>query len=240
MRAVNLIPVDERRNRSTGGRSGGIVYVLVGALAMLVVLAGSYGLLTKSVRDRTAELADVTARATAAEKATGDLDAFTKFAALRRQRTQAVKTLADGRVNWELTLSEIARTMPSNAWLTTLKGTKAAASTGSAPAAGTPAPTGAAAPGPSIELGGCTTSQRAVSSLISDLRRITGVTDVRLTSSAKGDSGSGSGSAGSAAAASSSAGSDPCSGGRRTVFAMTLSFQATASRAAATTPGSTG
>jgi Tfp pilus assembly protein PilN len=238
MRAVNLIPVDERRNRSAGGRSGGIVYVLVGALAMLVVLAGSYGLLTKSIRDRTTALADVTARAAAAEKRTGDLDEFTKFAALRRQRTEAVKTLADGRVDWELMLSEIARTMPANAWLTTLKATKAAASTATAPAAARPAPaTAAAAPGPSIELGGCTTSQRAVSALMADLRRITGVTDVRLASSAKGDSGSGSGSSGSGASGSSS---DPCSGGRRTVFAMSLSFQATATRAAAATPGSTG
>jgi Tfp pilus assembly protein PilN len=239
MRAVNLIPADERRSRSAGGRSGGLAYVLVGTLAMLVVLAGMYGLITKSVNDRAAKLADVTARAQAAEATAGDLAEFTKFAALRKERTQTVKTLAAGRVDWEQMLREIARTMPSNAWLTSLKGAKAAATSGSTPPAGgaaTPAPTTAAAtPAPSIELGGCTTSQRAVSGVMAGLRRIAGVTDVRLASSAKGTSDSG-----SAASSASRSGSDPCSGGRRTVFSMTLTFKAPGTGAATTIPGSTG
>ena len=39
MRAVNLIPADERRGAGgIAGRSGGVVYVLVGGLAVLVAL----------------------------------------------------------------------------------------------------------------------------------------------------------------------------------------------------------
>jgi Tfp pilus assembly protein PilN len=239
MRAVNLIPADERRNGSAGGRSGGVAYVLIGALAMLVVLAGAYGLIAKSVHDRAAKLADVTARAQAAEATAGDLAEFTKFAALRKERTQTIKTLAAGRVDWEQMLREIARTMPSNAWLTSLKGANAPASTGSTPpaaGAATPAPaTPAATPAPSIELGGCTTSQRAVSGLMADLRRIAGVTDVRLASSVKAAS-----EAGSAASSASRTGSDPCSGASRTVFSMTLSFEAPATGAAPTTPTTPG
>jgi Tfp pilus assembly protein PilN len=227
MKAVNLIPLDERRGAAAAARSGGAVYALLAALATLAVLAATYGLVTRAAHDRARQLADVTARADAADAAAGRLSAYVDFAALRQQRTAAVKTLAGGRTDWAHILREIARTMPSDAWLTSLHGTTGA-STGPAPAgaAASPAPAAAAATAaaaPSIELGGCTTSQTAASRLMVDLRSIDGIADVKLNSSAKGAT-----SQASPASGGSGSGSGPCSGPGRATFAMTLAFKAPA------------
>jgi Tfp pilus assembly protein PilN len=242
MRAINLIPLEERRGSTAGGRSGGLVYVLLGTLTLLAALAAMYGVAAKATHDKQAKLADVTARAAAAERTAQALAGYTDFAAARRQRSQAVKTLADRRVDWAHALREVARTMPSRTWLTTLHATSGAATAGSAtgtpaPSLGGSAPAAAATGAPSIDLAGCTTAQSAVSQLMADLRRVDGVAGVRLTSSTKGST---SASAGSSASASASAG--PCSVPGRVTFALTLSFRAKAAAAAApatSTAGST-
>ena len=43
MKAVNLIPAEERRDTGVAGRSGGGAYALLGALVVLVVLASLVG-----------------------------------------------------------------------------------------------------------------------------------------------------------------------------------------------------
>ena len=61
VRAVNLIPADQRRGAGgLAGRSGGIVYVLTGGLAVLVALGVVYALAVNSVASRKTELASVT------------------------------------------------------------------------------------------------------------------------------------------------------------------------------------
>lgn len=241
MRAINLIPLEEQGSRSAAGRSGGLVYVLLGALTLLAALAAMYGVAAKATHDKKAELADVTARAAAAEKTAHDLVPYTGFADVRRQRTQAVAALANARVDWAHVLHELARTMPSDAWLTSVhaKNGPATATPSSAPAA----PAGAAPAGPSVDIAGCTTAQSAVPALMADLRRIDGVSGVRLATASKGDAGSASGAAPAAAAA---AGSDgPCAKPGRVTFAMTLSLRTAAAAGAAApvtataTPGST-
>jgi Tfp pilus assembly protein PilN len=230
MRAINLIPADERRGRTAGGRSGGLVYVLLGALTLLAALAVMYGLTAKAAHDKQAELADVTARAMAAERTANALAPYARFTDVRRQRTEAVTTLAKARVDWAHVMHELARTMPSNAWLTAVHAKTGAAS--ATPASGATAPAGAATNAPSVELTGCTTAQSAVPALVADLRRMDGVTDARLTAAADGNAASGAaGASGSAAGASGSAG--PCAKAGRVTFSLTLSFRATASPAAA-------
>ena len=62
VRAVNLIPAEERRGAGgLAGRSGGVVYVLVGGLAVLVVLGVIYAFAVQSVADRKGQLASLTA-----------------------------------------------------------------------------------------------------------------------------------------------------------------------------------
>ncbi|HEX6390151.1 MAG TPA: hypothetical protein VFZ89_11900, partial [Solirubrobacteraceae bacterium] len=68
MKAVNLIPKDERTGGSgVAGRSGGAVYILLGALAAIVLMVGSLALTSRSASDKRAELAQVEAEATASE-----------------------------------------------------------------------------------------------------------------------------------------------------------------------------
>jgi Tfp pilus assembly protein PilN len=239
MKAVNLIPADQRRNSALSGRSGGTVYVLIGTLAGLVLLAGLYGLTAKSINDKTAQIADATAAANAAEATSKSLAGYTDFSAARTQRTAAVKALADARVDWAHILSELARTLPANSRLTTFRGSTAgtaATATGGASPAATAA---GGAPAPAIDLGGCTTSHTAVSTLMADLRRIDGVSDVTLSSSAKQDDSSSAGSSGS----SSGSAAGGC-GTSSTTFAMKLTFKApvagaTTAGQSATTAGST-
>jgi Tfp pilus assembly protein PilN len=240
MRAINLIPVEERRGGATASRSGGLVYVLLGTLTLLAALAAMYGVATKATHDKQAELADVTARAAAAERTAQALAGYTDFAAVRGQRTQAVKALADRRVDWAHSLSELARTMPPHTWLTTLHATSGAATAGAAtpapaPSLGGSAPAGAPTGAPSIELGGCTTAQSTVSQLMADLRRVDGVAGVRLASSTKGST---SATAGSTPTTSASGG--PCSAPGRVTFSLTLSFRAKAASAAAPTTATAG
>ena len=51
------------------------------------------------------------------------LNAYTDFAALRVKRDETVKQIADSRFDWAHALSEVARTVPKDAWLVSLDGT---------------------------------------------------------------------------------------------------------------------
>ena len=107
---------------------------------------------------------------------------YTGFTALRQKRTETVRSLAASRFDWSHALHEVARTIPSNAWLTSLKGTVAP---GVSVDGGSTDPLRASLPNPAIEIVGCTTSQADVAKVMSSLRRIDGVERVSLSSSQK-------------------------------------------------------
>jgi Tfp pilus assembly protein PilN len=201
MRAVNLIPAAERRGAGgAAGRSGGGVYLILGALALIVVMAAAYTLAGKSVDDKRAQLAQVNGQAAAAESQAQHLTAYTKFASLRAKRVGTVKQLANGRFDWSHALHEVARVLPTNAWLTNLTGTTAP---GSSTGGGSSGLRGAL-PTPAIELSGCTTSQASVARIMARLRLIDGVQQVSLSDSSKTASSGGT---------SDSAGGGDCTGG---------------------------
>lgn len=196
MRAVNLIPVEERRGGSgAAGKSGGAVYGVLAVLGLLVVLASGWAVANKSVKDNTAELARINTEVQAAEARAGELAPYTQFASLRAKRVETVRQLASSRFDWGHALREVARTIPDNAWLTSLNGTVA-------PGAGSGGGSGGGAGGlrsamaaPAIEVVGCTTSQRSVAKVLAAMRQIDGVQRVALSSSEKvaGTSGAGGG-----------------------------------------------
>jgi len=186
MRAVNLIPVDERKGAGgAAGRSGGAAYILLGAMAVLVFMLAAWGLASRQVSHRRSELASVTRSAQAAEAKASALSAYTQFSALRQARVSTVTSLAQGRFDWAHVMHEMARVIPSNVWLSSFTGSATGASpNGTSSGSGTP----------SAQLAGCTTSQKAVSRLMAQLRLIDGVDSVDLTSSDKaGGSGGSSG-----------------------------------------------
>lgn len=181
MRAVNLMPADQRRGGAGGaGRSAGGAYIVLGLLAGFVALAGLYGIARHQVSDRTAQAARLTAQAAQAQARADSLKSYTSFITVRDQRVQAVEQLAASRFDWPHAFHEIGRVLPVDVALTSMTGTVAAAAAGAAPPAA-----GASAAGaqPTIEISGCAVSQPVVAQTLERLRGIDGVTDVSLQSS---------------------------------------------------------
>ena len=210
MRAVNLIPSDQRRTVSAAGRSGGGAYAVLAVLGGFAILAFLYGQAHRQVSDRTSRVASLTARAQQAQAAAAQLAPYTTFVALREQRMQAVSQLVDSRFDWPHALHELGRVLPHRASVTNLEGqigsstsgstsaAPAASSTSGAASAGQSAGTtvtSATPPGavPVFTVSGCATSQSEVALTLERLRLIDGVASVSLKSSNQSSSGAGSG-----------------------------------------------
>jgi Tfp pilus assembly protein PilN len=229
MKAVNLIPADERRGGAQGkGRTGAGVYVVLGAMAAVVVMVTVAMLAGRQVDAKRGDLAQISAETAVHQREVTRLAGFTEFATLRAQRQQTVTSLAKSRFNWADALREVARTIPRDTQLVSLTGTVAP---GVAIEGGSGAdPLRASLPVPAFELKGCTGSQADVARVIAAMRRIEGVQRVSLSSSEKTEQGGGGGGGGGGAAG-------DCRGGSSRVpaFSMTIFFEAPAAGTA--TPG---
>ena len=187
MRAINLIPTEERRGAGgAAGRSGGAAYVLLGLLAVLTLVASFYALQKRSVADKRAEVVTLEAKAAATEGTAASLVSFTQFAGLRATRTATVSSLAGSRFDWSHALRELARVVPPKTWLTSLQGTVAPGVALKVAAGGQTSALRAALPVPAVEIVGCTTDQRAVAKMMTRMRLIDGVVRVALQVSEKG------------------------------------------------------
>jgi Tfp pilus assembly protein PilN len=190
MKAVNLIPSEERRGGSAGSRSPGAAYGVLGALAVLVLMAAAYTLTGKTVTNRRADLARVEQQATTAESQASKLSPYSAFSDLRKKRSETVASIARSRFDWAHVMHEIARVIPTDTHLTSLSGTVA-------PGAQVPAGGGSALqlrgsnPGPAIDIVGCANGQANVSRMMSRLRLVDGVQHVTLAESSKNDSSTG-------------------------------------------------
>jgi Tfp pilus assembly protein PilN len=181
VRAVNLMPGEDRAARA--GRpagSGGVVYVLLAGLAVMVALAGLWASSSSHVAARRATLAEVVAEARAAEARATRLAPYQAFATLAHARVSTVRWLSATRFDWAHGLHELSRVLPADVWLSSLDGSSGA--TGEAPST-----TASAAPRPTFEFVGCTGSQAKVARLMARLRAADGVRDVRLQTSEKPD-----------------------------------------------------
>ena len=191
MKAVNLIPADERRGLGGGG-SGIGSYLLLGILLAVVVGGAAWALANRTITDRRHELTDVQAQVQSATAEADALKDYTAFTDLRTKRSETVRSLASSRFDWSHALHEVARTMPSTTWLTALRAT---VTPGTTVDGGVTDPLRSSIQAPAIEIVGCTTSQDKVAGLISSFRRIDDIQRVSLSSSAKlGGSGGSSGS----------------------------------------------
>jgi Tfp pilus assembly protein PilN len=180
MRAVNLIPGESAR-RSAAEGSGAAVYVVLAALAALVVLASLWSVANKQTGERRARLDRANAAATAAEARADAAGPYQDFARLAQDRVATIGALASTRFDWSHAMREIGRVLPADVWLTELSGSSGA--DGSAPT-----PTASSAPAPTFTLNGCTGSQGKVALLMARLRAIDGVREVDLSKSEKPDS----------------------------------------------------
>jgi Tfp pilus assembly protein PilN len=195
MKAVNLIPSDERRRGASvgGGRSQGVAYVVLGGLAGIAVLVLLYGVARHHASSRRSQLATIAAETQRAQESVAALTPYTSFIALREARMKAVAEVVDSRFDWAHAFHELGRVLPRDASITSLDGTVGAAgsASGSSSSSSTSGAAGSATPVgsvPTITLGGCAGSQSEVALTLQRLRLIDGVSDVSLKSSATGGS----------------------------------------------------
>ncbi len=202
MRAVNLIPAEQRGGGAVGaGRSRGGAHAVLALLGGLALMALLYGVAHHQVASRRAQAAAVTAEAQGAQAAASRLAPYTSFIALREARVQAVSQLVNSRFDWAHAFHEFGRVLPADISIGSLSGSigPAGPAGSSAAAAGAGGVTSVTPPGsvPTFTLAGCATSQPAVAQMLERLRLIDGVKEVTLQSSTKGSpSGGGTGGAG--------------------------------------------
>jgi hypothetical protein len=180
MKAVNLIPGDQRKARPSGERSNG-AYVVLGVLTVLLALAVAFVMTTNSVNDNTSKAKSAKQEADALEAQAAQLESFTDFASIKDQRLAAVKLAAETRFDWERLMREVSRVMPAGSWLQTtdasVLGDPADAAVPAA-ADATLAPTG-----PEATFVGCTPKQSEVAKILVRLRSMYRVADVELNES---------------------------------------------------------
>jgi Tfp pilus assembly protein PilN len=185
VRAVNLLPPDLRGASKTTAElsvaseaSGGAgPFVVLGVLAACVAGVTGYVLAGNTVKQRQAELADVTARQQAIAGQVAALKPYADFDAKAKARVQTVKDLAGARFDWQQALGDIARAIPANVTLKGLNG-DTSAGTGASDSA-----LRGAIPSPAITLTGCAPGQSDVARLMARLHDVDGVTRVSLSKS---------------------------------------------------------
>jgi Tfp pilus assembly protein PilN len=179
MKAVNLIPTDQRRATASGERRGSS-YVVLGVLGVLLLMAVFYVLTANGVNDKTSKAAAAKQEADALEAQAAQLESFTDFSSIKEQRLAAVVAAAQTRFDWERLMREISRVMPAGSWLQTTDAS-VLGDTGD----GAPAPTAATTvpTGPTATFVGCTPKQSEVAKILVRLRSLHRVVDVELNES---------------------------------------------------------
>lgn len=190
MRAVNLIPGDQRKVRTGGGvgPQGGVLgYVVVGALALFVAAGAMYALTANKISDKETEVAGLEADEAAARARAEALSSFSSFQARQQAREVTVNSLAESRFDWERVMRELALVIPSDVWLVSLEGSITDATSGTTSENGIV--------GPSLEIEGCALGHPGVAEFTQALEDIDGVTRVGVNSSERpsGEEGAASG-----------------------------------------------
>jgi hypothetical protein len=180
VRAVNLMPRDERRARFDTGRlpllaaAGGVV--VVSALAFFLSSSAS-----GNASDVKAELRAVETAIALAPKGSGGAPVNTgALAQERSDRVAALSAALQSRTAFDRVLREISYVLPRKAWLTKLEATAPGPAVPLEGAA--PTPQGGAPAGVTIE--GATYTHDAVAKVLARLSVVPSLTNVRLKSTA--------------------------------------------------------
>jgi hypothetical protein len=197
MRAVNLIPGDQRGGSVGVGRSGGAAYAVLALMVGLAALAVMYGKASRAVSSGESKAASLSAHAQQEKAAAEALAPYTSFVALRQEREAAVTELIDTRFDWAHTFHEFGRVLTGQTSLTALSGqiggeaskstaTTSSSSTSSASSASSVTSATPAGSVPTFTISGCAASQKAVAQMLQRLRLIDGVAEVTLQNSTRG------------------------------------------------------
>ncbi len=188
MKAVNLVPAEQRRATATGSLAGG-AYAVLGVLAVLLVMAVMYVLTSNSANENQSKADAARQEADALAAQTKQLDAFTDFSVIKQQRLASVMGAAQTRFDWERMMRELSRVIPKDSWIQTTDAKVVGDSDGTDPASTTTSSTAVLA-GPTLNLVGCTPHQSDTADMMVRLEQMYRATDVELNESAREESAS--------------------------------------------------
>jgi Tfp pilus assembly protein PilN len=240
VRAVNLLPPDTRGAskasaelgagpEATGGAG---VFVVLGVLAACVAGVAGHVLTNNTIKQRQADLTEVTQRAQALQSQANQLKPYADFDATAKARMQTVKDLAGSRFDWEQVLRDLARAVPANVTLNSLVGDISSEAGGGGSTLRT------AISAPAITISGCAPKQREVARLMARLHDIDGVTRVSLSkSTAESVEAAGGSNEGTEVERRNAV---PCGTGKRPSFEMVMFFEQDAAAVAMTPTTSSG
>jgi Tfp pilus assembly protein PilN len=179
MKAVNLIPNEQRRAQASGANSGS-AYMVIGVLVTLLAMVAGYVVTSNKATQGQNEAAAAKAEADQLEAEVAQRGAYTNFAQIKATRLASVSGVAETRFDWERLIRELSRVMPSGSWL------QSADASVTGEVAGAEADTAAGiavAPQPKANLVGCTPEQSDVAQMMVRLRQLHRVDDVELNES---------------------------------------------------------
>ena len=175
MRPINLIPEEQRRRtRGAGVPSGNpLAFLVVGALAILLVGVVMLVLTSNQVSDRESEVATLQAEKAAAAAEAAQLTPYASFQQVAEQRTATIAELANSRFDWVRVMRQLSLTLPPDVFFTNLSGSAGGGEGGIT--------------GPSLTIAGCAPGQDDVAGFVASLKQIDGVTRVELKQSVVGE-----------------------------------------------------
>jgi Tfp pilus assembly protein PilN len=180
MKAVNLIPNDQRRAQGSGAQAGSS-YIVIGVLVTLLAMVAGYVLTSNKVTKNKNDAAAAKAEADSLEAEIAQRGAFTNFSQIKETRLASVSGVAETRFDWERLMRELSRVMPSGTWLQTTDASVTGEVAGAE--ASTPVAGAVVAPQPKVNLVGCTPDQSDVAGMMVRLRQLHRVSDVELNQS---------------------------------------------------------
>jgi Tfp pilus assembly protein PilN len=179
MRAVNLLPRDERAKRTAAEQAPlfvGLGLLLVAFVVLSVLFLGA----SASVKDKQNALGDAKAQlATLPPLPKAQTAIEAGLAGEQKARVAAVTSALSRRVSWDRVLREFATVLPSDVWLTSLTAHAPSSPASAAPAA--PVAPGTAPDG--FVINGYTYSQDGVARLLSRLNVLPDLSNVQLQTS---------------------------------------------------------
>jgi Tfp pilus assembly protein PilN len=182
MRAVNLLPQDERRKGLDEGARTPLL-LAAGGIALVTILATFFASMASVNASATrSDVDSVEAAINALPKPPEQAVSQSMLVQERSERVSALAQALDARVSFDRLFRQISYVLPEDSWLTQLDATAPATSPDPAAAA---APPGAAAPSTDLTLQGGTWSQDKLVVVLARLAAVPSLSNVQLTGSTR-------------------------------------------------------